>query len=92
MPYPPIYPVVPLSKYLLQPLHDRRQRQPIRRLNVERQPIVYNMQPANLKGKPKRGLLEHPGKQGHGLTPAEQGFPVVDLGTDFVPHPLFQYT
>jgi hypothetical protein len=91
VPDPPVIPVVPLGKGLLQPLHYRREFQAVRGLYIKGQPVVGKPQPANREDKPKGGLTEHPVKQGQGMTPAEQGFPVVDPGTDFVPHPLFQY-
>jgi hypothetical protein len=92
MPDPPVIPVVPHGKGLLQPLHYRREFQAVCWLDVKGQPVIGKTQPANREDKPKGGLTEHLVKQGQGMPPAEQGFPVVDPGTDCVPHPLFQFT
>jgi hypothetical protein len=63
MPDPACRPVVPLGKHLFQPLHDCGQFQPVRRLNVKRQPVIRKTQPANLEDEPKLGFPENPGKQ-----------------------------
>jgi hypothetical protein len=89
MPDPAFRTVVPLGEHLLQPLHDSRKFQSVRRLNVKRQPVVYKTQSANLENKPKLGFTKHPGKQRQGLKPPKQRFPIVDAGADFIPHPLF---
>jgi hypothetical protein len=98
---PPIRPVVPLGEHLFQPLHDSRKFQPVRRFNVKRQPVIRKTQPANLENKPEFRLPEYPGEQYQGFIgdrprsagpQAEQRFPVVDAGMDFVTHPLFEYT
>jgi hypothetical protein len=92
VPDPSVIPVVPQGKGLLQPLHDRRQLKPIRGFDIKRQPVVGKTQPANREGKPAFRLPEYLVKQRQGVTPAEQGFPVVYPGADFVPHPVFQFT
>jgi hypothetical protein len=91
MPDPAFRPVVPLGEHLFQPLLDSRKFQPIRRLDIKRQPVIDKTQSPNFEDKPEFRLTEHPGKQRQGFAATEQRFPVVDAGTDFVPHPLFQY-
>jgi hypothetical protein len=87
---PPRQPVVPLGKGLLQPLHDPGELQPVRRLNVKPQPVILQAQPQNLEIEPALDFKEDPGKKHQGPIQAEERFPVVDAGTDLVPHPLFQ--
>jgi hypothetical protein len=91
MPDPAVQAVVPLGEHLLQPLHDHRKFQPVRRFNVKRQPVVRKTESANLENEPQFSFPEHPGKQRQGFKMTEQRFPVVDAGTDFIPYPLFQY-
>jgi hypothetical protein len=88
MPDPPVRLIVPLGKHLLQPLHDRRKLQPIRRLDIKHQPVIRKAQMANLENKPEGRLPEHPGKDRQSCITPEQGFPVVDAGADLIPHPL----
>jgi hypothetical protein len=84
--------VIPLGEYLLHPLHDFRQLKPVFRLDIKHKPVLLDPQTANRETKPKHGLLEHPGENGQGFGAAEEGFPVVDTGTDFVPHILSEFT
>jgi hypothetical protein len=51
VPNAPVRPVVPLGKHLLQPLHDGRQFQPLRRFDIKRQPVIRKAQPPNLENK-----------------------------------------
>jgi hypothetical protein len=90
MPDPPIHPVKPLREYLLQPLHDIRKLEPVRRQNVERQPIIRKPQSSDLELVPPFRLPKHPGEQGHSVISPEQGFPVVNAGTNFVPHTILE--
>jgi hypothetical protein len=90
MPNPPGLPVVPLGEGLLHPLHDSGKLQPILRLDIKREPIVFKTQAANLEDKPKFRFMEHPGENRPGLILSEQWFPIVDLGTDFVPDTLLE--
>jgi hypothetical protein len=79
MPYPPFLHIIPLRKYLLHPLQYYK-------------PIILKTQAAPLKDEPLFRLPEDPGKEGKGLRVTEQGFPVVNTGTDMVPHSLFKDT
>jgi hypothetical protein len=92
MPRPPRLPVVPFRKRLLQPLHDSGKFQPVLRPDIKPQLILFKTQAANLKDKPKFGLVKHPVENRPDLTFLEQGFPVVDLGADFIPHTLLEYS
>jgi hypothetical protein len=92
MPNPPGLPVVPLGKRLLQPLHDSGKFQPVLRLDVNPQLIILKTQAANLKDKPKFRLTEHPVENIPNLLFPEQRFPIVDLGADFVPNTLLEYS
>jgi hypothetical protein len=92
MPRPPVRRVEPLGEYLLHPLHDLRQFQPVLRPDVKGKPVILKLQPPDLEHEPKFRLSKHGGKDGQGLIPAEQGFPVIDTGTDFVPNSLCEYT
>jgi hypothetical protein len=92
MPDPPGLPVVPLREGLLQPLHYFGEFQPVPGLDVKRKPIILKAQRANLEDKPMFRLTEHPGEKRPDFGPAEQRFPVVDLGADFVPDTLLKYS
>jgi hypothetical protein len=90
MPGPSCRSVVPLRKGLLHPLHYIRQFQPIRRPDIKPEQITLKTQALNIEGKPKFRLMEHLLKNLPGRILAEQGFPVVDLGADLVPHTLLE--
>jgi hypothetical protein len=92
MPDPPLRPVYPLGKHLLQPLHNFRQFHPVRRLDKKPQPIILKPQSADRETKPEPRLTKHPGKDIQGRIAAEKGFPIVDPGTDIVPYVLSQHT
>jgi hypothetical protein len=92
MPDPPFRRIVPLRKYLLHPLHDVRQFQPVLRLDVKRKPVILKMQMANPEDEPKHGLAEDLFEDPQRPVAAEEGFPVIDAGADFVPHSLSKYT
>jgi hypothetical protein len=92
MPYPPVHPVKPLRKYLLQPFHNLGKPEPVRRHNVERKPIVLKPQGADLERVPSLGLPEHPGEKRQCVGPPEQGLAVVDTGTYSVPDALAKQT
>jgi hypothetical protein len=92
MSYPPFLPVIPLGKYLFHPLHNYRQLPPSFRFNIKGQPIIRKTEAPNSEGETAGRFAEHPDKNRPGLTAAEEGFPVVDAGTDFVPHARFQFT
>jgi hypothetical protein len=92
MPNPPGLPVVPLGKRLLQPLHDSGKLQPILRLDEKRQPIILKTQAANIEDEPKFRLMKHPVENLPDFRLPEQRFPVVDLGADFVPDTLLEYS
>jgi hypothetical protein len=78
--------------FLPYPLHDVRQFQPVLRLDLKRQPVVLKAQVPNREGKAKHCLTEHLREDRRGIGAAEEGFPVVDTGTDFVPYALSKYT
>jgi hypothetical protein len=92
MPDPPRLPVVPLGECLFQPLHDGGKFKPILRLDIKRKPIILKAQMANLKDKPMFRFVEHPGEKRPDFGPAEQRFPVVNLGADFIPDTLLEYS
>jgi hypothetical protein len=89
---PPHCPVVPLREGLLHPLHYFRKLQPVCRPDIKREQIALKTQSLNLEGKPEFRLMEHLLKNFPGLIHAEQEFPVVDLGADFVPNTLLEYS
>jgi hypothetical protein len=84
--------VVPLREGLLHPLHYIRQLQPVLRPDIKPEQITFKTQSPNLKGKPVFRLTEYLFKNLPGRILAEQGFPVVYLGLDFVPHTLLEYS
>jgi hypothetical protein len=88
MPDPPVHPVKPLREYLLHPLHDLRKLKSVRRLNVEGKPVILKPKQTNLKGIPFFRLPEDAVKEGKCDGPSEQGLPIVDAGTYFVPDTL----
>jgi hypothetical protein len=90
VPGPPGFPVVPLRKRLLQPLHDSGKLKRIPGLDVKREPVILKTQRTNLEDKPKFRLMEHPVEKRPDFGPAEQWFPVVDLGADFAPDTLLE--
>jgi hypothetical protein len=92
MPDPPGRRVVPLRKHLLHPLHDVRQFQPILRLDVKFQPVILKAQAPNPEDEPKHCLAEDRRKDRQCPGVAKEGFPVIDTGTDLVPHSLSKYT
>jgi hypothetical protein len=92
MPDPPGFRVVPLGEYLLHPLHDVRQFKPVLRPDVKREPVILKTELPNLEDKPKHSLIEHLCKDRQCPVAAKEGFPVIDPGTDFVPHSLSKYT
>jgi hypothetical protein len=92
MPDPPFRRVVALCEYLFHPFHDVRQFQPLFRLDVKREPVILKMQPANSEDEPAHGLAEDLFEDPQRPAAAEEGFPVIDTGTDFVPHFLSKYT
>jgi hypothetical protein len=92
MPGPPRRTVVPLREGLLHPLHYIRKFQPVFRPDIKRKQITLKTQALNLEGKPAFRLKEHLFKNLPGRILAEQGFPVVDLGADFVPNTLLEYS
>jgi hypothetical protein len=59
---------------------------------IKLQQITLKTQALNPEGKPKFRLMEHLAKNLPGLILAEQEFPVVDLGLDFVPHTLLEFS
>jgi hypothetical protein len=85
MPDPPLQPVKPLREYLLHPLHNLRKLKPIRRLNVEGKPVILKPQQTNLEDIALFRLPEDPVEEGKCDGPSEQGLPIVDAGTYFVP-------
>jgi hypothetical protein len=92
VPRPPHRTVVPLREGLLHPLHYVGKLEPIFRLDIKREQIALKTQALNLEGKPKFRLVEHLLKNLPGRILAKQGFPVVDLGADFVPHTLLEFS
>jgi hypothetical protein len=88
MPNPPVHPVKPLREYLFQPLHDLRKLEPVRRQNVERQPVILKLQCTDFKLIPPFRLPEHPGEQRKSVSAPEQGLPIIDTSTYFVPNVL----
>jgi hypothetical protein len=81
-----------LREGLLHPLHYIRKLEPVLRPDIKLQQITLKTQSLNLKGKPVFRLMEHPVKNLPGRILAEQGFPVVYLGLDFVPNTLLEYS
>jgi hypothetical protein len=88
MPDPPVQPVKPLREYLLHPLHDLRKLKPVRRLNVKRKPVILKPKQTNIEGIAFFRLPEDPVEEGESGGPSEQGLPIVDAGTYFVPDTL----
>jgi hypothetical protein len=92
MPDPSRLPVVPLRECLLQPLHDSGKFKPIFRLDIKRKPVILKARGADLEDKPMFRLMEHPVENHPDFRDAEQWFPVVDLGADFVPDTLSEFS
>jgi hypothetical protein len=89
MPDPSHQPVVPLGEGLLDPLHNRRKLQPVFRLDVEAEPIILQAQGAHGEYEPEFRFPKYLVKERQGFGAAEQRLPIVDLGADLIPHPLF---
>jgi hypothetical protein len=85
MPDTPLLPVIPLCKHLFYPLQYLRELKPIRRLDVERKPVVLQPQQAENELIPLFRLLKYLEEKIRCIGPAEQGFAVVDAGMDSVP-------
>jgi hypothetical protein len=92
MPNPSGLPVVPLREGLLQPLHDSGKFKPVPRLDVKRKPVTLKTQGTNLEDEPMFRFMEHPVENRPDFRPAKQRFPVVDLGADFVPDTLLEFS
>jgi hypothetical protein len=92
VPYPPGQRVVPLGEGLLHPLHDFRQRHPVLRLDVERQPDILDAEAPNLEGEAERGFPEDLAEEGGGFGEAKEGLPVVDSGAYFIPNALSEFS
>jgi hypothetical protein len=90
MPYPPLLPVKPLRKYLLQPLHYLRQLKPLLGLNEKRKPVILKLQGTEVEGEAFFRLAEYAGEKEEGVSPVEQGLAVIDTGTYPVPDPLLK--
>jgi hypothetical protein len=90
MPFPPLGTVVPLGKYLFQPFHNSRKFQALCRLDIKLKPIIPKTQPPNLENKAHSRLMEDLCKHPQCPMAAEEGFPIVDTGMDFIPYPLFE--
>jgi hypothetical protein len=89
MPSTPVRLIVPLRKSLFQPLHNSGKFSSFLRFYVKLKPVFPKKQSANLEIKLKGGLIQHGFKYSYCVGAAEQRFPVVDAGTDFVPYVLF---
>jgi hypothetical protein len=90
-------PIEPHGKRLFQPLHDRRKLQPIRWLNVERQPFFLKPEPSKFEGKTPPRLAKHSAEDRYRLPSPKQGFAVIDRRPHFIPgilnqKPMFSHT
>jgi hypothetical protein len=85
MPAPPRQRVVPPGKHLLHPLHDPGQRKPVLGPDIKANPAGLNTEAPDLEGETEHGFPEDLVKKGGGFWPAEEGFPVVDIGARFIP-------
>jgi hypothetical protein len=83
-------PIEPHRKRLLQPLHDRRELQPIGGFNIERQPFFLKPKPAKFEDKAPPRLAKHPVEDRRRLPPPEQGFTVIDCRPYLIPGVLNQ--
>jgi hypothetical protein len=92
MPRPPCQRVVPLGEGLFQPLHDNRKLQPVIRLDVEPKLVRAKLEAPDLKSEAEHGFPENPGKKSGGPGQAEDLLPVVDLGVNFVPNVLSEFS
>jgi hypothetical protein len=92
VPDPPGPSVIPLGEGLLHPLHYFRELQPVFRLDIKRKQIALKTPSPNLEDKPQLRFPKHLVKNLPGLLLLEQRFPVVDLGADFVPHTLLEFS
>jgi hypothetical protein len=92
MPDPPRLPVVPFRKCLLQPLHDSGEFKPVPGLDVKRKPVILKTQMADLEDKPMFRLMKYPVENRPDFRPLEQWFPIVNLGADFVPDTLLEFS
>jgi hypothetical protein len=82
---PPHTPIEADRECLLQPLHDRRELQPIGGLNIERQPFFLKPKPASFEGEAPPRLAKHPAEDRYCLPPPEQRFTLIDRCPHLVP-------
>jgi hypothetical protein len=80
-----------LREHLLHPLHNSRKLQPVFGLDVKADPVGLNAEAPDLEGEAEHGFPEHPIKQGDGPGLAEEGLPVVDAGSHFIPNALGKF-
>jgi hypothetical protein len=81
-----------LREYLLHPLYNLRQFKPVRGLDIKDEPVILDPHLSNGEDKPVHGFPEDPGEDSQGIGTAEEGFAVVDVGTDFVPDMVSEYS
>jgi hypothetical protein len=92
VPRPPGQRVVPLGEGLFQPLHDNRKLQPVLRLDVEPKLIRPKLEAPGLESEAERSFPKNPGKESGGPGQAENLLPVVDLGANFIPNALSEFS
>jgi hypothetical protein len=88
MPGPPRAPIEAHRKCLFQPLHDRRELQPIGGLDIERQPLFHKSKPPKLEDEALPRFTKHLTEDRYRLPPPEQRFTVIDRRPYFVPRIL----
>jgi hypothetical protein len=88
MPGPSRAPIEANRKRLLQPLHDRREMQPVGGLDIERQLLFPKGKPPKLEGEALPRLTEYPAGDRYRLPPPEQRLAVIDCRPNLVPRIL----
>jgi hypothetical protein len=92
VPAPPGQRVVPLGKDLLHLLHNSRKLQSVLGLNVKTNPVSLKLEAPDLEGETEHGFPEHPVEKGDGPGLTEDGLPVVNAGSHFIPDTLGKLT
>jgi hypothetical protein len=77
-------------KRLLQPLHDRRELQPVRRTDIERQPFLRKSKPPKLEGEAPPRLAKYLAENRYRLPSPEQRFKIINRSPNLIPGVLQQ--
>jgi hypothetical protein len=81
-----------LSEGLFHPLHDSREPHPVLRPDIEREQVILNAEAPDLEGEAEGGFDEYFVEEGKGCGATEEGLPVVNPGTYFIPNVLGKFS